>query len=82
MLLTLETQWDRLDSGASEAILAEWSAACEHWGRPLRVRAPGGDVEGIAERLDTDGALVLRAGGREVRVLAGDVASAPEGARP
>jgi len=44
------------------------------------VRTPAGDVEGIAQRLDADGGLVLRtAGGQETTVIAGDVATAAAG---
>jgi hypothetical protein len=44
------------------------------------VRTPAGEVEGIAQRLDADGGLVLRtASGVETTVLAGDLQPAGEG---
>jgi BirA family biotin operon repressor/biotin-[acetyl-CoA-carboxylase] ligase len=55
-------------------VLAAWSALAPHWGAWLRVRTPAGEVDGIAQRLDADGGLVLRTvDGREITVLAGDV---------
>jgi biotin-(acetyl-CoA carboxylase) ligase len=61
-------------------VIAEWSRWCGHWGQWLGVRTPAGPVEGIAQRLDADGGLVLRAGtGVETTVLAGDVAPSTEG---
>jgi hypothetical protein len=44
------------------------------------VRTPAGEVEGIAQRLDADGGLVLRTiDGGETTVLAGDLQPAAEG---
>ena len=61
-------------------MLAEWSRWCGHWGERVCVRTPAGPVQGIAQRLDADGALVLRAdSGVETSVLAGDLVPAPEG---
>ena len=79
-LTRLEPLWDEVQEGDSAAVLAAWSALAPHWGERLRVRTPVGDVEGIAQRLDADGGLVLRtAGGQETTVIAGDVATAAAG---
>jgi BirA family biotin operon repressor/biotin-[acetyl-CoA-carboxylase] ligase len=73
-LTQLEPLWNELEEGDRAAVLAEWSRWCPHWGERLRVRAPAGDVEGVALRLAPDGALVLRDdAGRERTVVAGDV---------
>jgi BirA family biotin operon repressor/biotin-[acetyl-CoA-carboxylase] ligase len=73
-LSELEPLWRELQEGDRAAVLAEWSRLCPHWGERLRVRAPAGDVEGVALRLAPDGGLVLRDdSGREVTVVAGDV---------
>jgi len=76
-LTRLEPLWDELQEGDRAALLAAWSAQARHWGEWLRVRTPAGDVEGVAQRLDADGGLVLRlASGTETTVLAGDVGGA------
>ena len=79
VLSALEPLWDELQEGDRAAVLAAWSAQAP-WGGWLRVRTPAGDVEGMAQRLDADGGLVLRtASGAETTVLAGDVGPAAEG---
>ena len=76
-LNALEPLWDEMQEGDRAAVLAAWSALAPHWGAWLRVRTPAGEVEGIAQRLDVDGGLVLRTvDGRDATVLAGDVESA------
>jgi BirA family biotin operon repressor/biotin-[acetyl-CoA-carboxylase] ligase len=79
-LTRLEPLWDEVQEGDRAAVIAAWSALAPHWGERVRVRTPAGDVEGIAQRLDLDGGLVLRtAGGQETTVLAGDVVTAAAG---
>src|SRR5262249_34061473 len=58
-LTRLEPLWDEVQEGDRAAVLAAWSSQAA-WGGWLRVRTPAGDVEGIAQRLDGDGGLVLR----------------------
>jgi BirA family biotin operon repressor/biotin-[acetyl-CoA-carboxylase] ligase len=79
-LTQLEPLWNGLLHGDRVALLAEWSRWSEHWGRWLVVRTPAGPVEGIAQRLDPDGGLVLRtSAGIETTVLAGDVSPTAAG---
>jgi BirA family biotin operon repressor/biotin-[acetyl-CoA-carboxylase] ligase len=76
----LEPLWDELEEGDRASVLAAWSALAPHWGGWLRVRTPSGEVEGIAQRLDADGGLVLRTiDGGETTVFAGDLEPAAEG---
>lgn len=73
-LNALEPRWDALQEGGREALLRGWSERCDAWDAPVVVRAPGGDVRGIARGLDPDGGLrIERADGTTVTVLAGDV---------
>lgn len=70
----LEPVWAEAQEGDRARVLAEWSRACDHWGRRVSVRTPAGAVEGVALRLDADGGLVLRRDdGRERTIVAGDV---------
>jgi len=74
VLNALERWRDRLADGDRAALFAAWSARAAFWGETVTVRAPGGDVTGIATRLDDAGALVLRLeSGAERSVLAGDL---------
>jgi BirA family biotin operon repressor/biotin-[acetyl-CoA-carboxylase] ligase len=80
LLSQLEPLWDELQSGGRVALLAEWSRWCAHWGEWHVARTPAGTVEGIAQRLDAGGGLVLRtASGVETTVLAGDVSPSAAG---
>ncbi len=73
-LNALERLRARLAAGDRHAVLAGWSARAAFWGETVTVRAPGGDVTGVATRLDDSGALVLRLeSGAERTVLAGDL---------
>ncbi|MCB9685735.1 MAG: biotin--[acetyl-CoA-carboxylase] ligase [Alphaproteobacteria bacterium] len=53
----------------SEVLLDRWRARSATLGRRVRV----GEVEGVAEDVDTDGALLVRTATGPTRVLAGDV---------
>jgi BirA family biotin operon repressor/biotin-[acetyl-CoA-carboxylase] ligase len=53
---------------------AEWAARLLTLGQRVSVSGPGSVVEGVAEGVDADGALLVRcAGGGLERILAGDV---------
>ena len=79
-LTRLEPLWNELQNRSRAAVLAEWSRWAAHWGEWVLVRTPAGPVEGIAQRLDSDGGLVLRTStGVETTVLAGDVSPSREG---
>lgn len=73
-LASFEPLWDALQEGDRVAVLDAWSRRAAFWGESVTVRAPGGTLVGVAQRLDADGALVLRLeSGAETVVLAGDV---------
>ena len=60
-----------------DAVRAEWSALHAHAGHTLRVRlADGRVITGLAEGLDRDGALLLRARSGLTSVSSGEVMSA------
>jgi BirA family biotin operon repressor/biotin-[acetyl-CoA-carboxylase] ligase len=62
------------DSYGFEPIRHAWTARASGLGEPCVVRLPGETLDGVAEGLDEDGALVLRLGGGAVRrIAAGDV---------
>jgi len=76
----LESLLERLDGimATLEAdpagALARWEGLSETLGRRVVIKDSSGDIlEGVAESIDGDGALVLDCGGRSVRVLSGTV---------
>jgi BirA family biotin operon repressor/biotin-[acetyl-CoA-carboxylase] ligase len=59
---------------AASGLADEVVGACVTLGRAVHVDLPGGErLDGVAERLEASGALVVRADGGERTVLAGDV---------
>lgn len=77
VLNAFEPLWTGLREGETGAVARAWSERASFWGEPVTVRTPSGPVTGIAQRLETSGALVLRLeGGAESAVLAGDLVPA------
>lgn len=70
----LEVCYLSLQNGQNGHIFRAWQDALATLGKSVTVRDPAGEVNGIAVRVDPDGALVVKSrGGEEKRVLAGDV---------
>ena len=62
-----------LEADPGEA-LARWEGLSETLGRRIVIKDSSGSIlEGVAESIDDDGALILDCGGRSVRVLSGTV---------
>lgn len=83
LLAHIEGRYADLQSGRSPH--AEWAARLATLGRRVRATTAGGSVEGVAEAVDADGALLLRAtDGTLHRLVAGDVtlAAGAQGAIP
>ena len=73
-LNALEPLWTELEEGDRRVVLDGWRENAAFWGEPVTARTPGGEVRGIAQRLEDSGALVLRLeSGLEATVLAGDL---------
>ncbi len=54
-------------------IMREWNARCVMFGRTVSIEQNGLIITGIAEKVDLDGALVVNAENKTIRILAGDV---------
>ncbi len=68
----IEERYARLRAGESPH--AEWAARLVTLGQRVVVTTPGGQLSGVAEGVDADGALLLRdESGALRRILAGDV---------
>jgi BirA family transcriptional regulator, biotin operon repressor / biotin---[acetyl-CoA-carboxylase] ligase len=82
-LVALESRWDELRHAGPATLLGAWRARAACWGRAFTVRAPGGEVSGVARGLDAAGALVLTlADGTELAVRSGDLDPGPAAVSP
>jgi BirA family biotin operon repressor/biotin-[acetyl-CoA-carboxylase] ligase len=74
LLYQLERWYESLCQGSFATILETWRQYDMTLGRWVEVSLPGSRLAGVAEDLDTDGALLVRdKRGRVHRVLVGDV---------
>ena len=72
LLAAIEGRYERFKSG--EEPVGEWGASLQTLGQQVAVRSGDELVEGLAEAVDLDGALLVRqADGRLRRLLVGDV---------
>ena len=70
----LDADYARICSGQFEDIIEEWQRGCSTLGRRVSIRMADRLVQGQAEALDRDGALLLRTEhGHLERVIGGDV---------
>ena len=72
ILRELETRYAPFCAGDHQSIIAEWKGLADTLGKPVRVETATGIVEGTAEDIDAQGALVVRTAEGEVTVPAGD----------
>ncbi len=74
MLRRIESLYALLREGRFETVRARWLALCETPGRRVHVRRGSRSVEGAAETIDAEGALIVRLpDGSRCAVLDGDV---------
>ncbi|MBI4277335.1 MAG: biotin--[acetyl-CoA-carboxylase] ligase [Armatimonadetes bacterium] len=77
LLGDLEAEYAAWRHGGAAALLSSWRALSATLGRPVSVVLPEARVEGLAEDVDEEGALLVRqADGSLRRVVAGDLAAA------
>jgi BirA family biotin operon repressor/biotin-[acetyl-CoA-carboxylase] ligase len=74
LLGALERWVERYVNEGFAPLREAWLARAAHMGQEVRVVAPHDTIQGVAETLDADGALVIRlASGEQKRILVGDV---------
>jgi BirA family biotin operon repressor/biotin-[acetyl-CoA-carboxylase] ligase len=74
ILRELERDYARVSSRQFETLADEWEERCETIGRDVVIRVGDRRVQGRAESLDADGALLLRTQhGHLERIIGGDV---------
>jgi BirA family biotin operon repressor/biotin-[acetyl-CoA-carboxylase] ligase len=74
ILRELDRDYARVAAGRFEALADEWEKHCSTLGQRVAIRAGDRKIEGRAESLDADGALLLRTQhGHLERIVGGDV---------
>jgi len=74
ILSALDRDYQRVCDGEFEALASEWEARCTTLGRQVAIQIGSRRIEGRAESLDSDGALLLRTQyGHLERIIGGDV---------
>lgn len=74
VLRELDADYARLRAGQFEALADEWEEQCTTIGRTVTIRIGTRAQTGVAESLDSEGALLLRTQhGRLERIIGGDV---------
>jgi BirA family biotin operon repressor/biotin-[acetyl-CoA-carboxylase] ligase len=74
ILRELDRDYGRVTAGCFEALADEWEKNCSTLGQRVAIRAGDRKIEGRAESLDADGALLLRTQhGHLERIVGGDV---------
>jgi BirA family biotin operon repressor/biotin-[acetyl-CoA-carboxylase] ligase len=74
ILQELDRDYDRVCSGRFETVANEWEEHCSTIGHRVVIHIGDRKIQGCAESLDTDGALLLRTQhGRLERIIGGDV---------
>jgi BirA family biotin operon repressor/biotin-[acetyl-CoA-carboxylase] ligase len=73
LLLVLEQWLDVHQEQGFDAIRDAWRSRSVTLGRTVKVRMGDRDIEGVAEELDTSGALLVRTASGLERVMTGDV---------
>ncbi|HWF18378.1 MAG TPA: biotin--[acetyl-CoA-carboxylase] ligase [Verrucomicrobiae bacterium] len=74
ILRQLDRDYGRVCAGHFEVVADEWESHCTTLGRRVAIRIGERTIQGTAESLDTDGALLLRTQhGRLERIIGGDV---------
>ncbi len=78
ILRELDRDYLRLSTGQFEEVADEWEAQCTTLGQNVAIRVGDRLVQGRAESLDSDGALLLRTQhGHLERIIGGDVTLEP-----
>jgi len=74
ILRELDRDYERIGDRRFEAVADEWEKHCSTIGHHVAIRVGDRKIQGLAESLDTDGALLLRTEhGHQERVIGGDV---------
>jgi BirA family biotin operon repressor/biotin-[acetyl-CoA-carboxylase] ligase len=77
-LRSVDVWLTRMQAGGSEALFTAWRARLVTLGQRVRIEAPAGPIEGLAEGVGRGGALIVRDdAGLAHTITAGDVGLVP-----
>jgi len=69
----LEQVFDDLTKQKKDNIIKKWSERAEMFGKRVNVNTNKGKILGIAKKIDTDGALIIKTKIKNEKIFAGDV---------
>ena len=72
-LLELEKVINSLIKGKNAQIIRDWSKHTNMFGKTISVNTGNGKISGIAKKIDSDGALIIKTGTKNRRIFVGDV---------
>ena len=72
-LLELEKVINSLIKGKNTQIIRDWSKHTNMFGKTISVNTGNGKISGIAKKIDSDGALIIKTGTKNRRIFVGDV---------
>ena len=72
-LLELEKVINSLIKGKNAQIIKDWSKHTNMFGKTISVNTGNGKISGIAKKIDSDEALIIKTGAKNRRIFVGDV---------
>ncbi len=72
-MLQLEKNIEYLTNGKKTKIINEWTKNSETINKKVMFDGPDGKIYGIAKKIDSDGALIIKTKRGTERLLAGDI---------
>ena len=72
-LLELEKVINSLIKGKNTQIIRDWSKHTNMFGKTISVNTGNGKISGIAKKIDSNGALIIKTGTKNRRIFVGDV---------
>ncbi len=72
-LLELEQVFDDLTKSKKNKIIKKWSSKADMFGKHVSVNTSKGKISGIAKKIDSEGALIIKTKIKNERIFVGDV---------
>ena len=72
-LVELEQVFDDLVKRKKDNIIKKWSKRTEMFGKHVKVNTNRGTIFGVAKKIDSDGALIIKTKNKNERIFVGDV---------
>ena len=72
-LYEIEQNIEKLANGKKTQIIKEWTKKSETIGKKVTVNTLGGKISGVAKKIESDGALILKTNDGIRRIFVGDI---------